>query len=503
MLRLGELRFSPQENTLYDRQNEAVHLRKQSVMVLRFLAENMGQVVEKKQIFDTVWGGLHVSDDSLTQCISEIRRALAPNGRDILRTVHGRGFRLIGETEAEAPAHGKLKPLIAVFPFSIIGDDETSKLVRDLIADDLTQSLSRSDSLAVISTLSARRFALSDTWNDDIRAAANVDYVLRGSLAVRSDNVILRMELIDAETLQVVWSDGADYRLDDLVHDTFSLITVTSNVHRAVLGAELNKARSLRLTDLQGHTIFTNALDHMHQSDPSKFQEARGLLQGLNTGPRSEPIVLAANSLWHLLEVLRTHGEDTLDRLRKGQHLAEQALSMDVNSITALSVSSTIRLMVDGDVPGARNLLERALIFNPNAYKERLLLGVMEVHGGDTERGLENVETALRLAANHPYIAHLMNIAAPAFVSAGQLDRATEANRHSLSVYPSYGPAIRMEVITESVKGNHQRARQSAQRLLEIEPNATVNEWMRFSMVGKFPIGDVFSNAMLEAGIPP
>lgn len=500
MFRLGQYRFYPADNALVSPQNETVHLRKQALMVLHLLAENAGQVVEKKDIFNSVWGDVHVSDDSLTQCIREIRRALGPNGHEIVRTAHGRGFRLVAE--ADAPAHRKLKPMIAVFPFSIIGDERTGTQVRDLIADDLTQTLSRSEALEVISALSARRFALSDTWSNDFRTSTGVDYVLRGSLARRSDNVILRMELIDVETLQVVWSDVSDHRLDDLVHDIASLINVTSNVHRAVLGAEIKKARGRRIPDLQGHTIFTNALDYMYQSERAKFQKARELLEGLSVRLQPEPDVLAANALWNFMKAMRSPSENNSELIINGQNLAEHALSMDANCINALSISGSIRLLLDGDVRAVRSFFERALNFNPNAYKERLLLGAIDVYDGHVEQGLESVQAALRLVANHPYFAHYMYIASGAFIVAGQLERATEAIRNSLATHPRYAPAIRLEIIAEHLRGNNKAARFSAQRLLEIEPGSTVNHWRKMSMASRFPIADVFSDALREAGIP-
>jgi DNA-binding winged helix-turn-helix (wHTH) protein len=63
--------------------------------VLRHLATNLGRVVTKDELLEVNWPGVTVTDDSLTQCISEIRRALGDAGRDLVRTVPRRGYMIV------------------------------------------------------------------------------------------------------------------------------------------------------------------------------------------------------------------------------------------------------------------------------------------------------------------------------------------------------------------------------------------------------------------------
>ena len=44
--------------------------------VLAFLATRAGRLVPKQELMDAVWGDVAVTDDSLVQCLMEIRRAL-------------------------------------------------------------------------------------------------------------------------------------------------------------------------------------------------------------------------------------------------------------------------------------------------------------------------------------------------------------------------------------------------------------------------------------------
>jgi class 3 adenylate cyclase/predicted ATPase len=69
-----------------------VDLRRKSFEVLRYLLEHRGQVTGKKELLDAVWSNVTVGDDSLAQCISEIRRAIGDDQQRIIKTVPRRGY---------------------------------------------------------------------------------------------------------------------------------------------------------------------------------------------------------------------------------------------------------------------------------------------------------------------------------------------------------------------------------------------------------------------------
>ena len=98
---------------------ELVELRPRSLAVLRLLAENAGRLVHKNEIITKVWGDVVVTDDSLTQCIADIRKAIADQEHRILRTVPRRGYMLVpSQRKADLPANTSGRPVIAVIPFT-------------------------------------------------------------------------------------------------------------------------------------------------------------------------------------------------------------------------------------------------------------------------------------------------------------------------------------------------------------------------------------------------
>jgi len=71
-----------------------VDLRPKAFDVLRYLAENAGRLVSKAELHDAVWGRVAVSDDSLVQCIRELRQKLGDADHALIKTVPRRGYLL-------------------------------------------------------------------------------------------------------------------------------------------------------------------------------------------------------------------------------------------------------------------------------------------------------------------------------------------------------------------------------------------------------------------------
>src|ERR1700692_3449205 len=67
-------------------------LRPKSFTLLRHFVENPGRLIDRDEIMQAVWPGVFVSDDSIAQCVSDIRRALGDNEQRLLRTLPRRGY---------------------------------------------------------------------------------------------------------------------------------------------------------------------------------------------------------------------------------------------------------------------------------------------------------------------------------------------------------------------------------------------------------------------------
>lgn len=129
--------------TLRDPSGEVVDLRPQAFAVLRYLAENANRLISKDELMQAVWPGIAVTDDSLVQCVHEIRRALGDDRHSILKTIPRRGYRLMmPETPAGvAESQRKMAAILAadaVGYSQLMGKNEettlsTLKLYRSVI----------------------------------------------------------------------------------------------------------------------------------------------------------------------------------------------------------------------------------------------------------------------------------------------------------------------------------------------------------------------------------
>lgn len=74
------------------RAGEEIPLQPKAFELLRYLAQHPGRVVSKTELTDAVWQGTAVTDNSLSQCTAQVRRALGDESQTIIRTVARRGY---------------------------------------------------------------------------------------------------------------------------------------------------------------------------------------------------------------------------------------------------------------------------------------------------------------------------------------------------------------------------------------------------------------------------
>lgn len=113
--------------------------------IVEVLIEAAGELVTKDDIMARVWPGVFVEENTLQVHISAVRRALGPD-RELLKTVAGRGYRLLGRWTAQQPAmtatDGAIprtagRPFTTNFPAptsELIGRETAVQHLRDLLS---------------------------------------------------------------------------------------------------------------------------------------------------------------------------------------------------------------------------------------------------------------------------------------------------------------------------------------------------------------------------------
>jgi adenylate cyclase len=87
-----------------------VPLRPKSFALLHLLVGNAGQLLSRDAILEALWPGLCVTDESITQCVHDVRRALGDEAQRLLRTMPKRGYIFDVEVERAGSLSPKTPP---------------------------------------------------------------------------------------------------------------------------------------------------------------------------------------------------------------------------------------------------------------------------------------------------------------------------------------------------------------------------------------------------------
>ena len=116
--RFGEYELDLERGGLR-RAGEEITLRAKSFDVLAVLVERNGRLVTKADLIDAVWPDTSVADNSLAQCILEIRRAIDDEAQQMIRTVARRGYifeAAVTSPPVEFPKTPALAPMLVEPP---------------------------------------------------------------------------------------------------------------------------------------------------------------------------------------------------------------------------------------------------------------------------------------------------------------------------------------------------------------------------------------------------
>ena len=281
-LQLGDIRYYPTLKKLTCANGQPLPLRPQSLEVLTMLANHPNEVVTKDEIFSTVWKTVNVTDDSLVQCISDIRRLLNDNDHKILHTLPKQGYRLITPlrpTQALMPMDIPTnRPAITVMRFQNIGVDHTGDVIAAGLATDIHFNLAKMSQLFVIAQASANR--LQHLLPHEIGQKLGVSYIVQGITQRSAKQVRATISLIEAETNRILWSEQYERSLGDFLQlqNKITRDVVTELDHR-IEQHEIKKAFSAPPDNLNAWELYHQGLWYLTQTNQASIEESFRLLK--------------------------------------------------------------------------------------------------------------------------------------------------------------------------------------------------------------------------------
>ncbi len=343
-----------------------------AMAVLLELARHAPDVRTRQQIVQMVWPRGFVSDDVLTRCIGQLRRALGDDAHapTHLETIPKRGYRLrtapvaLQRDAASAPPMRPSVESLIVLPFRNL-----SGAGEDFIADGLTEllilRLCALRNVRIISRTTAMRFKTSTASVAEIAASTGADWVIEGSVLQSGDRLQVIAQLIDARTDAHIWA--ADYvrDLQDLLPLQNEIALRLAAAIRAQLGGESGTPNKLPTLPPQAMRDYLRGRHLIGQRTVATLREAAGLFQAITA------VVPEFAAAWASLaecELMLAHyGAPDLASLVAAceQHL-EQALAREPELAIGLSARAALRFFFKRDLDGAAEDSQHALALLPS-----------------------------------------------------------------------------------------------------------------------------------------
>lgn len=437
---------------------DEVQLRPKAFDLLRYLAENAGRLVAKDELMRMIWPGVVVTDDSLVQCVKDVRDALGDSQQQIIKTVPRRGYLFVAEVSAGSALNGRTvarpatalhqfpkprwlasralkhwlgatavfvivalvvgikltdpntwghavtagKPLaqrqtIAVLPLVSLPDGAGDDYFADGLTEDLISALGRFPDISVRSRSTVLPYKGKPRRPEEVGREMGVRYVVEGSVRRSAERIRISIQLTDTSRGTVLWS----LRYDTEPMDIFS---IQDDITRRIAGSlavhlsdlELAKAASKPASSLEAYDLVLRGRDLLSRVTRTANSQARSMFEkALVLDPDYVPAMVGLGLL-DLNAVRYGWTADPLEALQRAERLGHKAVVLDESSPGAHALLGRVYIR-RGDLDRALDEMRRAVALNPSDPDSYAGLGNALLLLGAVDGAIEAIETAVQL----------------------------------------------------------------------------------------------------------
>lgn len=535
------------------RDDQLVALRPKTFALLMHLADRSGAVVDKRELMDAVWSGLVVTDDSLTQAISELRGALDDRDQKLIKTIPKRGYLFdiavrpapeppidtagVGSTAAAHQSRQRIwlaaltvvllvgavgiarmgsdrdVPIgstltehrsVAVMPFDDLSEPPAPHLAQ-AVDTGLSTDLARfADTLV---TPRATAAALGTSASVDPKRVARdlgVRHVVTGTVRRDGERLQVTAQLVRTEDGALLWADRFTYssaadwlEQRDISARIANLLDL--RMRHAVLQQARNSPPSSQAVDhwMRGAYILSRL------RTKAELLQAREHFQTALALQPDSAHALAGLAMTHVEAVLYRWTHQRQLELSTGERLARQALAIDPQNQDAM-VALAGALMFNGRIEEAMAVTHQHLSMNPNDARANRDLAAQYYFAGRWEDSLQQVDIAIRLnPLDRLNLSLCQTMAATALLSLRRYDEAINRARLILDGPRAGGHGIIASA--EAWRGNLDAARAQVAVIMERAPELSI-EGLRGQRGSKEPAYlagmDHFFEGLRRAGVP-
>jgi DNA-binding winged helix-turn-helix (wHTH) protein/tetratricopeptide (TPR) repeat protein len=452
--RIGECLIEPRQNRI-QRGDTEVRLEPRVMDVLVCLADRAGEVVSRDTLNEQVWGNIVVTDQAVTNCISELRHHLGDDrsAHRVIETIPKRGYRLAAPVQlahADSPEDvsrrptsrsmtGRPSPLavgllllgtvllgfgwwwrsvsaptltsVAVTRFENAAGDETLNYLGLALPDEIATLLTKSRDLAV------RPFEYVDADNPLAGARARrVDHIVTGRYYMEDDDQLsLAVEAQHVLQERVIWRTHITAPARDLLAMRGRIAESVQRGLLPALGASAGPTSGSTPAHDEAYRLYLRSLALPQQPKPTE-RAIEMLERAVTLEPAFAPAWQALGLRYY--DYGTWYGTGTEPGRQQSLAAHRKALELDPDLISAARNIVTYRTEA-GDLEGAyldaRRLLEH---FGP-AADSHFAMSYVYRYGGLLEASQRHCELALDRDPQDPRL----RSCGYAYLHAGELSR--------------------------------------------------------------------------------
>jgi TolB-like protein/Flp pilus assembly protein TadD len=359
-----------------------------------------------------------------------------------------------------------------VLPFVDMSESQDQGYFCDGIAEEILNSLSHVRGLSVAARTSSFQFRGHAGSIADIANRLNVASILEGSVRKSGDQLRVTAQLVAAKDGFHLWSERFDVVAADVFAVQDRIAASIASALRVSLKPEERVLMQLGQTrSLEAYDHYLRGLSYFHSFSWRTMEYARLMfLKAIEVDPGFgrawAGLAYAAGYIYQYREESERFRQEALDASARALECCDTAEAHTARGV-ALSLSR--------EYAAAEAEFCRALELNPDQYEALWLYGRLAHERGDYLKAAEVWQRATEVNAGEYQAAILLG---QVYLALQQPDKAREwqerglarALRH-LDRHPDDVRALYLSAVIQAVLGQHEQARRSAARALQLEPD--------------------------------
>lgn len=393
--------------------------------------------------------------------------------RDLRELTGGQGPAPMSQARAPAKPVARRggRPSIAVLPFANRSGEKADEAFALGMVEDVIAALSLTPGLKVIARSATAVYRKNASDLRAIGRELGVRYVLEGNVRRVDDDLRVTVQLVEAETGAILWTQKYDRPLKELAYLQEDLVTELA----AQLGMEVQRVEMEKALKKPGDLTAWEALIRSWaaysrfglESLPVAVAEARKAVEIDPDYALAHATLAMGLGLTHVY----FGAKDPAVAREASQHI-DRALVIDSNSATVLSLVANACMSLrrwDESLTYA----ERAVELNPNVANARQVLAFDYLHFNRPKDALVQLEAEQQLAPRGftSYLSILYRAAA--FILMDDLETALKITDQALALAPTYAIALSQKAFLCAMMGRRPEALEAFRRSIALEPGLT------------------------------